>query len=372
MKNPFFEEVQGRFGFGCMRLPMCDGQVDIPVFTAMVDAFLESGLNYFDTAHGYLDGQSELALQKCLTSRYPRHRYILTNKLSQNYFETEADIRPLFEEQLKCCGVDYFDFYLMHAQGSGNYSKYQACRAYETAAALKAEGKIRHLGISFHDSPQMLETILTEHPEIEVVQIQFNYLDYEDPMVQSRECYEICRKHGKTVLVMEPVKGGSLVNLPENVQTVLDSVRGEDSYANLALRFAEHFDGICMVLSGMSDLSQMRDNLRCLVNPLPLSEAEMEAVQKAGQMLRQEGQIPCTGCRYCTQGCPQGIAIPDIFTALNAKKRRQDFLGSMMYGGVTAGRSKASDCVKCGGCEEICPQHLPVRELLAQAVKEFE
>ena len=208
------DRIKKNFGFGCMRLPMQGEDVDIPETKRMVDAFLKAGFNYFDTAHGYLQGKSETALKECLTSRYPRDRYILTDKLTANYFKTEADIRPLFESQLAACGVDCFDFYLMHAQGSTNYSHFKACRAYETAFALKAEGKVGHVGISFHDRAEVLEQILTEYPDIEVVQIQFNYVDYDDPAVQSRKCYEVCRKFNKPVLVMEPVKGGNLVRRP--------------------------------------------------------------------------------------------------------------------------------------------------------------
>ena len=220
-----FPEIHGQFGFGFMRLPMIDDKVDILRTTQMVDTFLESGFNYFDTAHGYLGGQSEQALKTCLTSRYPRDRYLLTNKLSNNFFETQADIRPLFANQLEACGVEYFDFYLMHAQSAERFEKYKRARAYETALELKAEGKIRHLGISFHDSPQVLDRILTEYPQIEVVQIQFNYLDYDDPKVQSYGCYEVCCRHGKPVFVMEPVKGGSLVTLPAQAQQILDGLQ---------------------------------------------------------------------------------------------------------------------------------------------------
>ncbi len=206
------------FGFGCMRLPMNGDEVDYKEFSQMVDTFLEEGFHYFDTAHGYLDGKSETALRECLTKRYPRERYLLTNKLTTNFFNKEEEIRPFFESQLKACGVDYFDYYLMHAQNAEVYKKYKNCRAYEAAQELKAEGRVRHVGISFHDKAEVLDMILTEHPEIEAVQIQFNYVDYEDAGIQSRLCYEVCRKHNKPVIVMEPVKGGNLVNLPEEAK----------------------------------------------------------------------------------------------------------------------------------------------------------
>lgn len=212
------EKIKKNFGFGCMRLPMQGEDVDIEQTKQMVDTFLAQGFNYFDTAHGYIQGKSELALKECLTSRHNREDYILTNKLSEGYFKTQADIRPFFQSQLEACGVDYFDFYLMHSQGSTNYQHFKDCRAYETAFELKAEGKVRHVGISFHDRAEVLDQILTEYPQVEVVQIQFNYPDYDDPAVQSRRCYEVCRKFGKPVIVMEPVKGGNLVNLPDDAR----------------------------------------------------------------------------------------------------------------------------------------------------------
>ena len=232
------EKIRKNFGFGCMRLPMIGEDVDMEQTKQMVDCFLEQGFNYFDTAHGYLQGKSELALKECLTSRYPREDYVLTDKLSGSYFKKEEDIRPFFESQLAACGVDYFDFYLMHSQSTTNYQHYRDCRAYETAFALKAEGKVRHVGISFHDRAAVLEQILTDYPAIEVVQIQFNYLDYDDVAVQSSKCYEVCRRHGKPVLVMEPVKGGSLVNLPDDAKAVLDALHG-GSPASYAIRYAD-------------------------------------------------------------------------------------------------------------------------------------
>ncbi len=366
------DRIQKNFGFGFMRLPMAGEEVDIPQTTKMVDAFLEAGFNYFDTAHGYLQGKSERALKTCLTSRYPREKYILTNKLTANFFQTEEDIRPFFESQLEACGVDYFDFYLMHAQGAGNYPHFQACHAYEVAQRLKAEGKVRHVGISFHDSAEMLETILTDHPEVEVVQIQFNYLDYEDPAAQSRRCYEVCRKHGKPVIVMEPVKGGNLVNLPEEARAVLDALHG-GSPASYAIRFAAGFPGMLMVLSGMSTLEQVEDNLAFMKDFQPLNETERAAVEKVQAIFHSKNLIPCTACRYCTDGCPQHIAIPDIFAARNAKELHKDWNADYYYHNVcTAPGRRASDCLQCGKCEKVCPQHLPIRELLQEVAGVFE
>lgn len=366
------DKVKKNFGFGCMRLPMNGEEVDLEQTKKMVDTFIEQGFNYFDTAHGYIQGKSEKALKECLTSRYPCDKYILTDKLTANFFRKEEDIRPLFESQLEICGVDYFDFYLMHAQGAGNYAHFKECHAYETAFELKKEGKVRHVGISFHDKPEVLEQILTEYPEVEVVQIQFNYVDYDDPAVQSRACYEVCRKHNKPVIVMEPVKGGNLVNLPEDAKAVLDELYG-GSPASYAIRFAAGFPGMMMVLSGMSSMEQMNDNLSYMKDFQPLNEAELAAVKKVQEIFKSKNLIPCTACRYCIDGCPKHISIPDLFAIMNTKQIYHDWNADYYYNVVhTAPGRKASDCLKCGKCEKVCPQHLQIRNLLEDVAKEFE
>lgn len=367
-----FENVHKNFGFGCMRLPMKGSEVDYAEFERMVDAFLAEGFNYFDTAHGYLSGKSETALRDCLVKRHPRESFILTDKLTEPYFQKEEDIRPFFESQLKACGVEYFDFYLMHAQSRENFEKFRRCRAYETAFDLKKEGKVRHVGISFHDTAEMLERILTQYPQIEVVQIQFNYLDYEDPAVQSRKCYEVCRKHGKPVIVMEPVKGGNLVNLPEDAKAVYARL-GTASPASYAIRFAAGFEGMFMVLSGMSNMAQMQDNLSYMKDFRPLDEAERTAVGEVRDILRSMRLIPCTACRYCTDGCPKHISIPDLFSCMNAKVGYHDWSAGFFYREVfSKNNGKASDCIGCGKCEKSCPQHLPIRSLLKDVAGEFE
>lgn len=366
------DDFGGKLGFGCMRLPMNGGEVDLPQTKQMVDAFLEAGFNYFDTAHGYLGGKSETALRDCLTCRYPRDSYVLTDKLTNFYFQKEADIRPFFLSQLAACGVDYFDYYLMHAQGAETFAYFKKHRAYETALELLAEGKFRHFGISFHDRAAVLEQILTEYPQIEVVQIQFNYADYDDPAVESRKCYEVCERFHKPVLVMEPVKGGNLVRLPDEAKAVLEALHG-DSPAGYALRFAAGFDGVKKVLSGMSSLEQLSENVACLSEARPLDKAELAAIDQVRAILKSKDLIPCTACRYCTDGCPKHISIPDLFALMNAKQLYHDWNADYYYGVVHTGEGrKASDCIGCGRCEKACPQHLPIRSLLRSVAKEFE
>ena len=374
-KNKFFPEIHGNFGFGCMRLPVKGGDVDSEQFSKMADAFLDAGFNYFDTAHGYLGGKSETAVRDCVAKRYGRERFLLTNKLTEPYFARQEDIRPFFEKQLSLCGVDYFDFYLMHAQDQNNYQKFKACRAYETAYSFKEEGLIRHFGLSFHDKAEVLDRILCEHPEIELVQIQLNYVDYEDATVEGRKVYEVCEKHQKPVMVMEPVKGGSLVNLPQEADAVFRALCG-GSNASYALRYAASFPRVAMVLSGMSDLSQMEDNLSAMRDFKPLSERELAAVHQVCEIFGKLHLIPCTACRYCVEEneCPKAIRIPDLFSALNAHEAFHNWNTSYYYDTVltTGGHGKASDCIRCGKCEKVCPQHLPIRELLKDVAKTFE
>ncbi len=373
--NRFLPEIHGNFGFGCMRLPMQDGKVDHAQFIKMADAFINAGFNYFDTAHGYIGGQSETAIRDCVAKRYPRERFLLTDKLTDPYFKKQEDIRPFFESQLKACGVSYFDFYLMHAQDRNNYQKFTRCKAYETVCALKKEGLIRHFGISFHDKADVLDRILTEHPEIEVVQIQFNYADYEDATVESRKVYEVCEKHQKPVIVMEPVKGGNLVNLPAEADRIFRDLHG-GSNASYAIRFAASFPNMTMVLSGMSDLAQMQDNISAMRNFIPLNGTERDAIKKVCAIFRSQNRIPCTTCRYCVleNDCPKNIRIPDMFAAVNMHEAFHDWNTAFYYNNVLVGgeHGKASDCIKCGKCEKVCPQHLPIRELLETVAKTFE
>lgn len=359
------------FGFGCMRLPMKDNEVDYEEFSKMIKVFFDNGFTYFDTAHGYIKGKSEIALRECLTSKYPRESYQLTNKLSDFCFNSNEDIIPFFNKQLEICGVTYFDYYLMHCQTSNNYQKYKDCKAYETALQLKKEGKIKHFGISFHDKADFLRKILTEYPEIEAVQIQFNYLDYENPSVEGRKCYEVCREFNKDILIMEPVKGGSLINLPSKAQEVFDKLNN-GSNASYALRFTGSFEGVKMILSGMSNLEQMEDNVSFMKDFKPLSDEEFKAVFEVCDIIKNQNLIACTACRYCVDGCVKNIPIPEVFASVNQKKQYNDWNSNFYYNISTNNKGKASDCIMCGKCEKACPQFLPIRKLLKEASEIFD
>ena len=361
--NRFFPEMKKNFGFGCMRLPVNGDEIDTAAFCAMIDRFISAGFNYFDTARPYHWLRSEKALKTCLADRYDRSQFLLADKLSPTFFEKEEEIRPLIEDQLAACGVEYFDFYLMHAMSAERHQQYTKMHAYDIAQQMKAEGKLRHVGMSFHDSAEVLDKILTDRPELEFVQLQFNYLDYNDPKVQSRLCYEVCRKHGKPVFVMEPVKGGTLVNLPEAALELLP----DGSPASYAIRYAAGFEDIVMVLSGMSNMEQMEDNISYMADFKPLSAEEHEAIEKVRTLYQAQNKIPCTACRYCVDGCPAGIPIPEIFALRNAKLGGEE-VDAAAYSAFPA---TAANCVDCGQCESACPQSLQIRDLLREVDKAF-
>lgn len=361
-----FDKIKKNFGFGCMRLKVVDDKVDYDEFNKMIDTFIAAGFNYFDTAHGYLNGKSETAIRDCLSARYNREDFVLANKLSAWFFEKEEDILPLFESQLELCGVEYFDFYLFHCLNRDTYPKNKQCNSFEIVKRLKEQGKIKHIAMSFHDTADVLDMILTEQPSIEAVQLQFNYLDFDDPGVQSKACYDVAVKHGKKVMVMEPVKGGALVNLPDKAAEVLDGLNG-GSYASYALRFAASFPEVIMVLSGMGTMDMMNDNISTFSDFTPLSAEEFKATDRVREIIREVRHIPCTGCSYCTEVCPKNIPIPEIFATYNkylaAKITRKDAKNSFPDSPL------ATDCIKCGMCEKNCPQNIEIRKHLEDISK---
>lgn len=363
---------KGMFGFGCMRLPKAGDAIDLAEMRRMVDAFMEAGFNYFDTAHGYMDGKSERALRETLTSRYPRESYVLTDKLSGSYWKTAADIRPLLEEELRACGVDYFDALLMHAQDAELYERYKQEHAYEICLEFVAEGKAKHLGISFHDKASVLERILDEQPGIEVVQLQFNYMDFDDAGVEARKCYEACRARGIPVIVMEPLRGGCLVDLPPNAMGAVEVLPGNVTPVQLALRWCAQFPGVKMILSGVSNLAQMKDNISILSNPAPLTDAEEQAINSVRDVFRSMDLISCTTCGYCKAGCPKSINIPGLFSLMNTHTMYKNWNSKWHYMMRTKNSGKAKDCIACGNCEQQCPQNLPIIKLLKEISGEFD
>ena len=370
-------EFRGRFGFGAMRLPMRDGEPDFELCNLMFDRFLEAGLNYFDTAHVYLGGKSEIALRESLVKRHPRESFFLVDKLTHGTFRNPETIRRVFQEELDACGVEYFDLLLAHAVNSAHYDMYTRQGVFETAKEFVADGRARHFGISYHDGPELLERILTEHPEIEAVQLQINYEDWDSPSVRSREVYDVATAHGIPVIVMEPCKGGQLVDLPEAAQAALDAAPNPEELSNagFALRFCATQPNVAMVLSGMNNMDQVEDNLHAMAgDPAPLTAEQLQALRNVHEAFASLGMIPCTACHYCTDGCPKRIMIPELFADLNTKRVFGGWNPGWYFSNVHTvdGHAKPSECIKCGRCERECPQGLPIRQLLTEVAAEFE
>ena len=367
--SDLYNLVPRKLGFGLMRLPkLGDGSIDIPQVCEMADHFLAAGGTYFDTAFVYDSGASEAAFKAAVADRYPRDRYTLCTKLNAFMMcHDEASAKAQFFTSLERTGAGYFDFYLLHALQRNNYTLYDDYHIWDFVAEQKAKGLIKHFGFSFHADPELLEQILAAHPEVDLVQLQLNYADWENPGVAARRNLEICRAHGKPVTVMEPVKGGILADPIPTVKQVFAESGSTLSPAGWALRFAASQEGILVVLSGMSSLAQMDDNLSAMADFRPLNEQEMQVIAKAQAALNADRSIPCTSCHYCTKGCPMSIPIPEIFTVANRRKGSPKFRTVREYNIVTQGRGRASDCIACGQCEGACPQHLPIISLLEQS-----
>lgn len=372
-------ESKKKLGFGLMRLPLTnpdDGaSIDIEQTKKMVDTFLERGFTYFDTAWMYCGFNSENAAKAALVERHPRESYTLATKLHIGFVNTMEDRDRIFDEQRAKTGVEYFDYYLLHDIGVDHYEKYKKFDCFTWLADKKAKGLVKHMGFSFHDNAELLDKVLTEHPEMEFVQLQINYLDWDSEGIQSRKCYEVATKHNKPVIVMEPVKGGTLANVPEGVAKAFTEYNKDMSIPSWAIRFVASLPNVKMVLSGMSNMEQLLDNTGYMESFIPLNNEEQQLVANAVKIINESIAIPCTGCSYCTDGCPMKIAIPKYFSLYNADK--QEIEGKMWtpqgeyYDRLTNNFGKASDCVGCGQCERACPQHLPIIDNLKEVAKHF-
>ena len=373
----YFGEKTPKLGFGLMRLPKTpEGKIDIEHTSRMVDRFLEAGLTYFDTAYVYDGGDSERAAKAALVDRYPRERYTLATKLNAhaNDCKNADDARRQLSVSLERTGAGYFDYYLLHALNDRNASRYDEYGLWDFVKEAKAKSLIRHWGFSYHGTPKFLDELLTLHPDVEFVQLQINYADWENPNVASRANYEIARKHGVSIVVMEPVKGGTLASPPQSVADILRAENPAMSLPSWAIRYVASMDGIITVLSGMSNIDQMADNLSYMADFHPLTEAEQDAIARAQVALTQVDSIPCTGCRYCTEGCPMQIPIPNIFTARNFELMwNQPDRARHEYGFIVRGEGgKAGDCIACGQCEAACPQHIDIIEQLKRCAEAYE
>lgn len=368
-----------KLGFGFMRLPVLDendaAKVDMEQLFKMVDKFMERGFTYFDTAYVYHKQQSEVFLKKAVVERYPREKFQIATKLPMPFVNSEDDNAKLFNEELEKVGVDYFDYYLLHAMNKERFEKAKKLGSFEFLKKMKSEGKIKHIGFSFHDDAILLEEMLKEWPETEFVQLQINYLDWENLSIQSKECYELCVKYNKPVIVMEPVKGGSLVAIPEEAEKLFKQANPNASIASWAVRYAASLDNVMMVLSGMSNMEQVEDNTAYMENFVPLNDGERKIIDKVVEIINSSIAVPCTACRYCVDGCPMQIPIPKYFALYNAHVQalNKGFSTSQSYySNMIMTNTKASRCVECGACEASCPQHLDIIDSLKKVAETFE
>ncbi len=358
-----------KLGFGLMRLPEKDGVIDIERVKTMVDRYMASGMNYFDTAYIYHGGHSETAAREALVKRHPRESFMLATKLPAWEIKQESDIERIFNEQRERAGVDYFDFYLLHSIEDGaNYDTYEKYDCFSWGLKKKEAGLIKHFGFSFHGSPELLEQVLDKHTEMEFVQIQLNYLDRTNPVVRSQKLYDILHERKIPMIIMEPVRGGMLANMAPDIEAKFKAKRPDSSVASWALRYVASLEGVMTVLSGMSTEEQMEDNIKTFTNFEAITDEEMQIINEVTEEMLRIPQIGCTGCRYCTDGCPSRISIPDVFRTINTLRRYpDDWRAKNFYSGLISRAGKASDCVACGQCESVCPQHLPIIDLLKEA-----
>ena len=367
-----------KLGFGLMRLPLVnpDDQtsIDMEKFKEMADWFIEHGFTYFDTAYPYHGGKSEEAFREAVVKRYPREAFTVTSKMPVWAINEEADLERIFNEQLERCGVDYFDYYWLHALNHERVEVMERMDGWGFIARKRDEGKIRHIGFSFHDDSALLAQILDKHPEVEYVQLQINYLDWDSPAIESKTCYDLCVKHGKPVIVMEPVKGGSLARVPEAIDRLFKEYDPNASAASWAIRYCASLPNVMMVLSGMSNMEQMEDNTSYMQDFQPLNDEEQNIIAQATQVIRDAISIPCTACHYCSEGCPQQIAIPEYFNLYNTQQQfpEQKSNCKLYYDLVAKSHSKASECLECGQCEAQCPQHIDIIDNLKLVVQAFE
>ncbi|MCH5205049.1 MAG: aldo/keto reductase [Oscillospiraceae bacterium] len=369
-----------KLGFGCMRLPLLDAgkpnSFDYAKMEELFDLFLNQGFTYFDTAYTYHGYEAEKAVRKALVDRYPREAFQLATKMPLRDFKDSEDLEKIFEEQLTTLGVDFFDFYLLHNMGYNVYDKCVKYGAFEFVKRKKDEGRIKVIGISFHDTPELLEKILAEYGDgIDFVQLQINYIDMDQANVQGRKCLEIAQKYGKPVTVMEPCKGGTLVNLPEEAEKLMKDYSPDASAASWAMRFAASQPGVFRVLSGMNSAEQVADNCKTFADFKPLNSEENEIIRRVAEIINANTAVPCTACEYCTHGCPKNIAIPQYFAVYNSIMRTTGSYSSQQvyYNNIAMNNhGKAGECIKCGKCEQACPQHIPIREHLEQVAAKFE
>jgi len=362
-----------KLGFGLMRLPMKGEEIDLEQSREMIDRFMKAGFTYFDTAYPYINGKSEIVAKDLIVSRYPRESFQLATKLPVWLVKKNEDCAKLFETQLERTGAGYFDFYLLHSLNRENAEQMEKLGAWEFGVQMKEKGLIKHFGFSFHDKAEHLDWILSRHPETEFVQLQINYFDWDSDEIQSRECYEVAKKYNVPVIIMEPVKGGSLAVLRPEIKQLFTQARPEMSVASWAVRFAASLDGVITVLSGMSTIEQVEDNISYMKEFEPLSDEEKKIVAQVVEEIKKIPTIPCTACKYCVDDCPQKINIPDIFRSYNEYKMYDNLEASKdRYGWATRDRGKASECIACASCEGHCPQHIGIIESLREIAAVFE